>query len=40
MKKRLFALGLALVLVLGLSACAGKTDSKTIKVGATPAPHA
>ena len=40
MKKRLFALGLVLVLVLGLSACAGKTDSKTIKVGATPAPHA
>ena len=40
MKKRLFALSLALVLVLALAACAGNGDSKTIKVGATPAPHA
>ena len=40
MKKRLFALSLALVLVLALAACAGNGDSKIIKVGATPAPHA
>lgn len=40
MKKRLIALTLALLLVLALAACAGKEDAKTIKVGATPAPHA
>ena len=40
MKKRLIALTLAVLLVLALGACAGKADSKTIKVGATPAPHA
>ena len=40
MKKRLIALTLALLLVLALAACAGKEDAKTIKVGATTAPHA
>ena len=40
MKKRVFALTLALLLVLALAACAGKEEAKTIKVGATPAPHA
>ena len=40
MKKRLIALTLAVLLVLALGACAGKADSKVIKVGATPAPHA
>ena len=41
MKKRIAALFLALTLVLALAACGGsKTDDKTIKVGATPAPHA
>ncbi len=40
MKKRVFALTLALLLVLALAACAGKEEDKTIKVGATPAPHA
>ena len=40
MKKRLIALTLAVLLVLALGACSGKSDSKTIKVGATPAPHA
>ena len=40
MKKRLIALTLAVLLVLALGACSGKADSKTIKVGATPAPHA
>ena len=38
--KKIIALVLALVLVLALSACGGKTDDKTIKIGATPAPHA
>ncbi len=37
MKKKVLALTLALVLALGLTACGG---DKTIKVGATPAPHA
>ena len=38
--KKLIAIVLALTLVLSLAACGGKTDDKTIKVGATPAPHA
>ena len=38
MKKKVLALTLALVLALGLTACGG--GDKTIKVGATPAPHA
>ena len=36
--KKFFALALALVLALTLTAC-GSSDSKTVKVGATPAPH-
>lgn len=40
MKKKLAVLILALSLVLSLAACGGKSDSKTITVGATPAPHA
>lgn len=41
MKRRIAALALASLLVLGLTACGGKkSDSTTIKVGATPAPHA
>ena len=40
MKKRLIALTLAVLLVLALGACSGKADSKTIKVGASPTPHA
>lgn len=39
MKKVLAAL-LTLVLVFGLCSCGGEDDSKVIKVGATPAPHA
>ncbi len=39
MKKRIFALTLALILVLGLVACGSKADDKTVTVGATPAPH-
>ena len=40
--KKLFALVLALTLVLSLAACGAAADEadKTIKVGATPAPHA
>ena len=38
--KKIIAIILALTLVLSLAACGGKTDDKTIKVGATPAPHA
>ena len=38
--KKFIAIVLALTLVLSLAACGGKTDDKTIKVGATPAPHA
>ena len=37
--KKIIALVLSLVFVLSLVAC-GKKDDKTIKVGATPAPHA
>lgn len=41
MKRRIAALTLAALLVLGLTACGGKkSDGTTIKVGATPAPHA
>lgn len=39
MKKKILALVLALALTLALAAC-GSSDGKTIKVGATPAPHA
>ncbi len=38
MKKKLFVLALAVILALSATACGGK--SKTVKVGATPAPHA
>ena len=40
MKRRLVSLTLAALLVLGLTACGGKKQNATIKVGATPAPHA
>ncbi|WP_297980143.1 MetQ/NlpA family ABC transporter substrate-binding protein [uncultured Oscillibacter sp.] len=41
MKRRITALALTALLVLGLTACGGKkADGTTIKVGATPAPHA
>ena len=36
--KKFFALALALTLALTLTAC-GSTGNKTVKVGATPAPH-
>ena len=38
--KKIIALVLTLTLVLALAACGGSSDDKTIKVGATPAPHA
>jgi len=38
--KKFFAIVLALTLVLALAACGSKADDKTIKIGATPAPHA
>ena len=38
--KKIIAIVLALTLVLSLAACGGKSNEKTIKVGATPAPHA
>ena len=38
--KKIIAVILALTLVLSLAACGAKSDNKTIKVGATPAPHA
>lgn len=38
--KKLIAILLALTLTLALAACGGNTGDKTIKVGATPAPHA
>ena len=38
--KKIVAIVLALTLALCLAACNGNADSKTIKVGATPAPHA
>ena len=40
MKKLVAIIALALALTISLTACGGKTDSKTIVVGATPAPHA
>ena len=40
MKKNIVSLVLAIALTLALAACGGGGDSKTIKVGATPAPHA
>ena len=38
--KKIIAIVLALTLALCLAACGGAADDKTIKVGATPAPHA
>ena len=38
--KKIIAIVLALTLALSLAACGGKASDKTIKVGATPAPHA
>lgn len=38
--KKIIAVILSLVLTLSLCACGDKSDDKTIKVGATPAPHA
>ena len=38
--KKFIALILALTLALSLAACGSSADDKTIKVGATPAPHA
>lgn len=40
MKKRFAVIVLVLALVLSLTACGGKNNTKTITVGATPAPHA
>ncbi len=40
MTKKIIALVLALALIACLAACGTKKDDKTIKVGATPAPHA
>ena len=38
--KKIIAIVLALTLALSLAACSGSAGDKTIKVGATPAPHA
>ena len=38
--KKIIALVLALTLALSLAACGGAADSKTIKVGTAPGPHA
>ena len=38
--KKFIAIVLALTMLLALTACGSKTDDKTIKIGATPAPHA
>jgi len=39
--KKIISLALALLLVLGIvAACGGKAEDKTIKVGASPTPHA
>ena len=38
--KKIIAIALALVLVLSFAACSSESDEKTIKVGASPAPHA
>ena len=40
MKKRILALALVLGLSLTLTACGGKKQAVTLKVGATPTPHA
>ena len=40
MMKKILALVLAVALVFCLAACGAKKDDKTVKVGATPAPHA
>ncbi|MBR6812099.1 MAG: MetQ/NlpA family ABC transporter substrate-binding protein [Oscillospiraceae bacterium] len=37
--KKLIALALAVLMCLSLAACGGTSSKKTIKVGATPAPH-
>ena len=39
MKKKIFALSLALILALSLAACGGK-KAATLKVAASPTPHA
>lgn len=38
--KKTFTIILALSLLLSLAACGGNNNEKTIKIGATPAPHA
>ena len=38
--KKIIAIVLALTLALSLAACGGSADSKTIKVGTAPGPHA
>ena len=38
--KKIIAIVLALTLALSLAACGGSVDSKTIKVGTAPGPHA
>ena len=38
--KKIIAIVLALTLALSLAACGGAADSKTIKVGTAPGPHA
>lgn len=38
--KKFFTVILSLTLLLSLTACGGHQDEKTIKIGATPAPHA
>ncbi len=38
--KKVIALILALTMALSLAACSGSSDDKTIKIGASPAPHA
>lgn len=37
--KRIFALTLALVFAFALVGCAQSTDSKTVRIGASPTPH-
>ena len=39
-RKRILSAAAAALLLLSLSACGAKQDDKTIKVGASPAPHA
>lgn len=38
--KKILGILLLLSLTVALAACGGKDDDKTIKVGASPAPHA